>query len=92
VYEMSYQAYKKHLIPAIRLSRYYKQQSVNKKAATKLTRKYVTGQGEVGGVHDVTKQLKLDLDKPLSHALDQVFNNQGTVLLAFQGSSHDQVV
>jgi len=87
---MSHQTSKKLLIPGIRLSRHYKQQSVSKKAAyIKHSRKR---QEEVGGVHDVTKQLKLDLSKPLSHALEQVFCRQGTVVLAFQGLSNDQVV
>jgi len=76
-----YQASKKHLIPGIRLSRQYKQQSGRK-----------SRQEGYGDVHNVTKQLKLDLSKPLSHALEQVFSHQGTVVLVFQELPHDQVV
>ena len=77
-----YQACMRHEIPAIRLSC---QQAVSNKS--------VARQEEDGdNVPPVAEKLQLDLDKPLRHALEQVFNHQGTVVLTFQGSSYDQVV
>jgi len=80
---MSRQACKRQFISGIKL--------VGNKAATKLSQKDVARQEEDGGVHGVENKLQLDLDKPLRHALEQVFHHQGTVVLAFQGSSYNQV-
>ena len=80
---MSHQAYKRQFISGIKL--------VGNKATTKLGQKDVARQEEDGSVHGVENKLHLDLDKPLRHALEQVFHHQGTMVLVFQGSSHHQV-
>ena len=47
--------------------------------------------GKDPGVEPVVEELEFDLDRPLKHALNNVFNNGGKVLLAFPGSSYKQV-
>ena len=43
------------------------------------------------GVDPFIKELELDLNRPLSHALSSVFKNGGKVVLAFPDSSYIQV-
>ena len=45
-----------------------------------------------GGVDPFIKDLKLDLDRPLKHALRSIFQHNGKVVLAFPGSSYKQVI
>ena len=37
------------------------------------------------------KKLEFDLNRPLKHFLERVFKNGGRVVLAFPGSSYEQV-
>ena len=47
--------------------------------------------GGSGDVSKITKELEFDLNKPLKLVLKEVFDKEGTVMLAFQGAPYNQV-
>jgi len=47
--------------------------------------------GNDGDLPKITKELEFDLNKPLKLVLKEVFDKEGTVMLAFQGAPYNQV-
>ena len=78
------------LIPAIQLAKGLHNQERDIKTEWMKEEKEKDPKGS--GVDPFIKDLKLDLDRPLKHALRSIFNHDGKVVLAFPGSSYIQVI